>query len=144
MCVGVITVVANPPRIRASSALTRTALGYLSANCGTCHNGRNDVSVLGPSLTIADLLADGDAVARSLVGRPSKWQVPGLTDGETVLVHPGSPEASAMLVRMRSRAPSSQMPPLGTVVRDEQAVEAITRWIAIDLVRAQSSGGGTK
>jgi hypothetical protein len=30
---------------------------------------------------------------------------------------------------MRSRSPSTQMPPLGTAVRDEQAVQAIERWI---------------
>jgi len=47
-----------------------------------------------------------------------------------VLVDPRTPEQSAMLVRMRSRRPSSQMPPLGTVVRDEAAVAALTRWIA--------------
>ena len=40
-----------------------------------------------------------------------------------------------MLVRMRSRRPSSQMPPLGTVVRDEEAIDAITKWIATDLTK---------
>jgi hypothetical protein len=38
-----------------------------------------------------------------------------------------------MLVRMRSRSPSSQMPPLGTVLRDEKAVAALSEWIAGDL-----------
>jgi hypothetical protein len=32
-------------------------------------------------------------------------------------------------VRMRSRRPSSQMPPLGTVIRDQQPVDVITAWI---------------
>jgi hypothetical protein len=31
---------------------------------------------------------------------------------------------------MRSRSPSSQMPPLATVIRDQQAVDAIAAWIA--------------
>jgi hypothetical protein len=31
---------------------------------------------------------------------------------------------------MKSRRPSSQMPPLGTVVRDEAAVSAVQGWIA--------------
>ena len=34
---------------------------------------------------------------------------------------------------MRSRRPSSQMPPLGTVVRDQAATDAIARWIEADL-----------
>jgi hypothetical protein len=122
--------VENPPRIRTSDASTRASLGYLMANCGTCHNGSADVSVLGPSLTVRDLVANGDAVARSFIERPSKWQVPDARDGMSVLVRPGVPGESAMLVRMRSRAPSSQMPPLGTVLRDQQAVDAIGAWIA--------------
>jgi len=128
--------VANPPRIRPASPSTRAVLGYLMANCGSCHNGSGDVSVLGPSLTVRDLLSDSDGVVRSLIERSSKWQVPGVPAGESVLVRPGLPEVSAMLVRMRSRAPSSQMPPLGTVVRDQQAVDTIAKWIARDLVRA--------
>jgi len=77
-----------------------------------------------------EMLADGDAAARNLVERPSAWQVPGAADGHSVVVHPGSPDLSALFVRLRSRAPSSQMPPLGTVLRDQQAVDAIGRWIS--------------
>jgi hypothetical protein len=60
--------------------------------------------------------------------------VAGAADRQSVVVHPGSPDLSALFVRLRSRAPSSQMPPLGTVVRDEQAIEAFGRWIS-DLSR---------
>jgi hypothetical protein len=31
---------------------------------------------------------------------------------------------------MRSRSPSSQMPPLGTVLRDDAAIAVIEKWIA--------------
>jgi hypothetical protein len=41
------------------------------------------------------------------------------------------PEASAMLYPMKSRRPSSQMPPLGTVMRDEEAAAGVERWIAV-------------
>jgi hypothetical protein len=74
-----------------------------------------------------------DAVARSLVGRATTWQVPGAPDGSTAVVHPTAPERSALLARMQSRRPSSQMPPLGTVVRDQVALDAISEWIATDL-----------
>jgi hypothetical protein len=64
-----------------------------------------------------------------MIGQATRWQAPGRLDG-TMLIDPGSPDSSALLLRMRSRRPSSQMPPLGTVVQDQQAVEAIGRWIA--------------
>lgn len=127
--------VTNPPRIRTGSPRTRAALGYLSANCGSCHDGSGEIAGFGPSLKADDLLEDGDAAARSLVGHATRWQVPGAPEGSSVLLHPSSPELSAMLVRMRSRRPSSQMPPLGTAVRDQAALDALARWLATDLAR---------
>jgi hypothetical protein len=126
----------RPPRIRTVSADTRAVLGYLVANCGSCHNGRGEISAAAPVLTWRELLEDGDAVARRLIGQPTRWQVPGVEEGGSVLVRPGHPDGSALLVRMRSRAPSSQMPPLGTVVRDQEAVDAITRWIRSEVASA--------
>ncbi len=122
--------VSQPPRIRTTNPSTRAVLGYLAANCGMCHNGKGEIAALGPTLKHADLVADGDAVARALIDQPTRWQMPGVPDGQTVLVKSGAPDVSALLVRMRSRSPSSQMPPLGTVVRDHQAIDALTRWIA--------------
>lgn len=99
-------------------------------NCGVCHNGRGEIAALGPIIRTPDLLRDGDAVARAMIDAPTLWQIPGAADGASVLVSPGAPDRSALLARMRSRAPSSQMPPLGTVLRDQEAVDAIARWIA--------------
>lgn len=127
---------AVPPRIRTSSAATRTVLGYLAANCSMCHNGRGEIAALGPVIRYRDLLEDGDAVARTLLHQKTRWQLPGAPDDSSVLVHPGVPDSSAIVARMRSRSPSSQMPPLGTVLRDQAAVDAITRWIAVDLMKA--------
>jgi mono/diheme cytochrome c family protein len=121
--------VTDPPRIRASSAMSRAVLGYLAANCGGCHNGQGEIAALGPSLKHSDVAMDGDAVVRRMVGHPTAWQVPGLPEGTSVLVDPEAPDRSALLVRMRSRRPSSQMPPLGTVLGDREAVDAISRWI---------------
>jgi cytochrome c553 len=124
------TLVSQPPRIAATDPQTRALLGYLSANCGTCHNGSGEIAVLGPSLKFSDLLADGDGVAARLTGHRTAWQVPGVAEGQSMLVDPRTPDQSAMLVRMRSRRPSSQMPPLGTVVKDQEAVSALQQWIA--------------
>lgn len=133
--------VTDPPRIVTRSPRTRAVLGYLSANCGGCHDGSDALSVTVPSLRFSALLHDGDAVARRLVGHPTRWQVPGRADGTSVLVDPAAPGQSAILVRMHSRRPSSQMPPLGTVVRDEAAMAALTDWIEHDLAPGHGRGG---
>jgi cytochrome c553 len=117
------------PRIRTADPATRAALGYLVANCGPCHDGRGDITAAAPVLRLADLLADGDGVAHGFIGQPTRWQVPGLPEATSVLVQAGAPEHSALLRRMMSRAPSSQMPPLGTMLADEEAIEALARWI---------------
>jgi mono/diheme cytochrome c family protein len=128
--------VATPPRIGTRNPRTRAALGYLAANCGGCHDRGGSILANLPPLGYAAVTAGGDAVAEALVARATRWQVPGVPEGSSVAVDPAAPERSALLVRMRSRRPSSQMPPLGTVVRDEAAIETITRWIATDLAAA--------
>jgi mono/diheme cytochrome c family protein len=123
----------EPPRIRTASISTRRMLGYFSTNCGSCHRGDGEMAVNVPSLRYSELMRDGDAVASSLIGRTTAWRVPGAQDERSVLIDPAAPELSAMLVRMRSRSPSSQMPPLGTVLRDRAAVEAMAQWISEEL-----------
>jgi mono/diheme cytochrome c family protein len=120
--------VANPPRIRASDPETHAVLGYFTANCGTCHNRSGEIAYDGPSLKHGDVL-DGDVVAAALLEKKTAWQVPGQPDGASVMLSRAHPEASAMLARMQSRRPSSQMPPLGTVLRDEDAIAAVAKWI---------------
>ncbi|MGE3189676.1 MAG: hypothetical protein AB7N90_08340, partial [Vicinamibacterales bacterium] len=122
--------VLSPPRIRASDPLTRSVLGYLSTNCGSCHDGGHDITADIPSLRAADVMRDGDAVARGLLAHRTRWQLPGQPEGASVAVYPGDPASSALLARMRSRRPSSQMPPMGTVLRDGEALAAVERWIA--------------
>ena len=124
--------VASPPRIQASSPRTRAVLGYLAANCGTCHNPAGETSFTGPSLKHSDI-ANGDDVVARMLQYATSWQVPGQPDGATRMLNATRPDASAMLARMRSRRPSSQMPPLATRLRDEQAIAAIEKWIATDL-----------
>jgi cytochrome c553 len=116
------------PRIVTADPRTRAVLGYLTANCGGCHGRDGDVPAVTPFLRTEQLVTDGDAVARAMTDRLTTWQVPGHDDG-TKLIDPLVPQASALLARMKSRRPSSQMPPLGTVVRDDDAVAALQMWI---------------
>jgi mono/diheme cytochrome c family protein len=120
----------TPPKIRTTDPRTRSLLGYFMANCGTCHNRSGEIGPDAPSLHYSDLIREeGDEVIRRLAQHHTMWQVPGQPDGASVMLDRTAPERSAMLARMRSRRPSSQMPPLGTVIRDEEAIAAIEKWI---------------
>jgi hypothetical protein len=122
---------AAPPRIAASDGLTRAVLGYLSTNCGSCHNAESSIASLG--LLLKARLEPAHSTPPDPVGalfRPTaKWLIPQAPEGESAFVTPGSPDLSALLVRMRSRRPSSQMPPLGTVLHDREAIALVTAWV---------------
>lgn len=124
---------AAPVRIAAREPETRAVLGYLAANCGMCHDGSPAIAGFDASLATRDAVADPDGTVARLVGTPTRWQAPGVPDGQSMLVMPGHAEASALYLRMRSRSPSTQMAPLGTVIRDAEAVAAIARWIDVTL-----------
>jgi hypothetical protein len=119
------------PRIP-GDAKTRAALGYLSANCGHCHNEQSSVATVRFPLRMPAYATDAqlDEVIKALVARTTKWDLPQSTPGTTSLISPGAPDHSALFMRMRSRRPSSQMPPLGTVMPDQTAMDLISAWIA--------------
>jgi len=126
--------VARPPRIQAADPRERAALGYLSANCGSCHNAESSIASLGLFLRHrleADPLTTPDAIAtsRNHIGH---WEVPTAPPGRSRILHPGRPDLSAIVYRARSRRPSSQMPPIGTVMPDADGVALLSSWIASD------------
>ena len=122
----------EPPRIGAPDAQTRAVLGYLSTNCGSCHNEESSLASLGLLLKARLQPTRGSAVdpVARLFRPTSKWQIPNAGEGESAYVTPSAPDLSALLVRMRSRRPSSQMPPLGTVLHDREAIDLVGTWIA--------------
>ena len=126
--------IAAPPRIQAPDARTRSVLGYLSTNCGSCHNEDSSIANLGLALKAkASPVGAGAGVGAGfsrLVGQQtSKWQIPHAPEGASQYVTPGAPDLSAILVRMKSRRPSTQMPPLGTALHDKDAIALVTEWI---------------
>ncbi len=127
---------ATPVRIAAREPRSRAVLGYLTANCGMCHDGSSSIAGFEASLATRDIVADPEGTVARLIDTPTRWQAPGLPDGQSVLVKPGHSEASAIFLRMRSRSPSSQMAPLGSVVRDAEAVTAVAQWIDVTLASA--------
>lgn len=136
----------NPPRIAAASPTERAALGYLHGNCAHCHNrqgndgdqgGQSDAGSAVPvDLSLAHDVAAGSTstqqVLRSAIGAPSRYRPPGM-HADAHLIEPGRPDASVLAVRMRSRNPSVQMPPLGTQVPDAKSLALIERWITHEL-----------
>ncbi len=124
--------VRRPPRIRSFDPDERAALGYLAANCGGCHNADGPLARLGLVLQ-HDAAGDGQAPEPgqlTTVDQPGRYPVPDRPADSTRVVAPGEPGLSALLYRMESRRPSAQMPPLGTVIADEEAVALVRRWIA--------------
>jgi hypothetical protein len=119
----------HAPRIAASSPTERAALGYLHGNCGHCHNASGPLASL--ELVLAqDPVATAGAAAtlRSLVGRKSRFRPHGF-QGEPQRVTPGRHESSVLAMRMRSRNPMTQMPPLGTQIVDQDGLAIVQRWI---------------
>lgn len=125
---------ARPPRIAATSPGERAALGYLHANCGHCHN--DDGMPAPVRLVLAqrasDPLRSRERVLRTTVDIAGRFRSPALAD-TTKRVVAGHPAASTLALRMRSRDPRLQMPPLGTRVPDPEGLALIERWIANDL-----------
>jgi hypothetical protein len=117
------------PRIEAANPAERAALGYLHGNCGHCHNDDGPLAALDMTLAqrVGSQSASG-AVLRSIVGVRSQARAAELPT-DAARIAPGEFGASAIAVRMRSRNPLQQMPPLGTEVADAQAMALIARWI---------------
>ena len=124
----------TPPRIVAATPTARAALGYLHANCGGCHTGTGELSSLSFALnyTLNRKSSEPPPALLTSVGRPSKFKVPGAADTIERLCA-GRPDQSVVVARMASRHPLVQMPPLGSRIVDEEAVQLIRRWIAEDL-----------
>jgi hypothetical protein len=122
----------QPPRIAASSSIERAALGYLHANCSHCHSVPTETGASVPVDTIQQQKAadpsSAQFVLRSLIEAPGRYRVAG-ADEPMRIVSPGDARASVLPLRMRSRDPRVQMPPLGTLVPDTEAIALIERWI---------------
>lgn len=109
--------------------VVRAALGYLHANCGTCHNGTSD----GVPQTDMNLWFDVDetnledtSAYRTAVGKDNKI----FNDQHvTARVEPGVPETSSIVYRMEQRGNNAQMPPLATHTVDEEGLALVRAWI---------------
>jgi hypothetical protein len=121
----------TPPRIPAIAPRERAVLGYLSTNCGSCHNTTSTLASL--ELTFRQpAYGGGRGVVSAGLARRTKWDRPGAIPETTTVVDHATPEHGALIFRMRSRRPTSQMPPLGTVLPDHDALALVTQWASED------------
>jgi hypothetical protein len=109
----------TPPRIAADTPTERAALGTLHANCAHCHHRAGGQVPLALTLAqrVAAPRASRDEVVGSLLDTSSRYR-------------PGTPPAALLALRMGSRQPQLQMPPLGTQVPDPEGLALIDRWLA--------------
>jgi len=133
----------QPPRIAARSRIERAALGYLHGNCGHCHSAPDSSGAAVPvDVVLAQSTkrasASADAVRASLVAVASRFRPHGV-QGPTQVVEPGHSATSVLTLRMRSRDPRVQMPPLGTAIPDNEALALVERWIDEDLARPRTA-----
>jgi hypothetical protein len=121
---------ATPPRIAAATPTERAALGYLHGNCGHCHNDSGSPAPV--RLVLAQRVTPPSTTQRAaaaLFGAPTRYRMPTAAGAAHTLIEPGRPDASVLVLRMRSRDPWTQMPPLGSQMPDADGLALIERWI---------------
>jgi hypothetical protein len=136
----------KPPRISAATPVERAALGYLHGNCGHCHNDVGSLKNLEFALrhVMSDSPSAPERAIATAVGRKIRARAPGQTEDALLRVEPRHPERSLLMQRMSSRYAALQMPPLGTVILDEEAIALVSRWIAgSDTLEAPPSISGS-
>ena len=113
---------------RRRSPAERAALGYLHGNCGNCHNDEGPLAVL--EMTLAQRVAApagcraalASSACRASSARRARRRTPRAS-------RPVDLGASVIALRMRSRDPLQQMPPLGTRPSTPRRLTLIARWI---------------
>ena len=105
------------------------ALGLLHANCGSCHSpggiARPDTNMI-LRLSVAERDPGATEILRTTVGVDAKRYV---GEGPVSRLVPGQPMASAVYLRMLTRNPRRQMPPLFTRHPDEQGLSIVRQFI---------------
>ncbi|HYE31143.1 MAG TPA: PQQ-dependent sugar dehydrogenase [Methylomirabilota bacterium] len=106
----------------------RRARSYLAANCAQCHQPNGTAH------------AQWDARASTPLSQAGLINGSLLTQGDSAqnrVIVPGSPDRSMLLKRMATLG-EGHMPPLGTSLVDQEAVQLISQWISQDLAGYQT------
>ena len=113
-------------------ATAKAALGYLHANCGSCHGGGAPAKDLTMLVGVGTTRVEDTPTYMGTVNQPTDEdsRATGLEEMPPTLIVPGDPENSALVWRMEQRNETdAPMPPLATNVVDREAVAAVAAWI---------------
>ncbi|HEU5075941.1 MAG TPA: hypothetical protein VFU02_17225 [Polyangiaceae bacterium] len=118
-----------PSRELPGNATAQAALGYLHANCGSCHRPRSRVFDEQTRVDLWLTLGALDALEVTPTFTSTVGQATMLSDDpELMLVEPGEPEASALWLRMAARDRRG-MPPLASEQVDGDGLDLIAAFI---------------
>jgi hypothetical protein len=112
------------------AAFQQAALGYLHANCGNCHNSSFAGSTLRMRLLVGHRTVQATDTYTTATNVPTTtFACNGAGVGNCDRIEPNNPAQSAIIMRMSSRVPGTQMPPLGTELVHTPGVNAVSDWI---------------
>lgn len=104
----------------------QAALGYLHANCASCHN--QEASGV-PSLYFKILQENTDVMSTDTYTTAVNQMATMFPCG-CDRIEPGDPAASAVIQRMSVRGTGAQMPQIATEVVDDVGVQKVSDWIS--------------
>jgi hypothetical protein len=111
----------DPP----GDATTQSALGYLHANCGGCHNEDGVKVSIHLRLLVGDTTVESTGAYSTTVNVPTENPVFPMDR-----IEPGDPSTSALIQRMlRTPDQTNQMPPLARELVDDVGVTQVSTWI---------------
>ena len=99
------------------------ARSYLDANCAHCHQK-------GASANNSGFYLNLDETNNSILGFYKSPVAAGRgSGGLKYIIHPGKPNESILLYRMKSTDPGVMMPELSRNLKHEEAIPLISEWI---------------
>jgi hypothetical protein len=104
----------------------QSALGWLHANCGNCHNGSaTGTTDMKLRLLVGNTSVENTDTYKTAVGVPTaSFQCNGCKR-----IDPGHASTSAIVIRDLSRGNAAQMPPIASEIPDVLGVKAVSDWI---------------
>ena len=106
-----------------SGTLEQRARAYLDINCGHCHNANGPGSSSGLFLDIHETDATKLGINKTPVAA-------GRASGNLSFdIHPGKPDKSIIIYRMKSTDPGIAMPEVGRELVHKEGIALISQWI---------------
>jgi uncharacterized repeat protein (TIGR03806 family) len=116
------TLPAMPNPYGASGTVTERARAWLHTNCSFCHRPG------GPAPSNMDLRYTTALAATNACNATPQNGNAGLPAGARIIA-PGMPGNSVLFARIDTRAPGTMMPPLASLLVDDEGVQVIQAWI---------------